>query len=371
MTVVAVRNVIKSYDGAPALNGLDFETRDGEFFVLLGPSGAGKTTTLKVIAGLEDPDAGEVIFDGQVINTVSPNKRPVGMTFESYALYPHFSVFENLANPLRAPGRKLPAAEIRNRVDKIAKMLRIDHLYNRRPGELSGGQKQRVSLGRTMIREPAVYLMDEPLSHLDAKIRFDLRIQFHRLEALRNCTTIYVTHDYVEALSLGDRIAIIDTGQIVQVDTPKQIYHQPKNIFVARMVGQPHINLLDAALEVNGNDASLRIPQAGFSIPISAELRQMLEQVNVPHDLTIGIRPMDITINSEAEKATARVRTDVFEPFGSLGLLSVKAQDIYLELLIDPDLNFEPDSPVGVDFRADRLIFFDPATQNNLLWNED
>jgi multiple sugar transport system ATP-binding protein len=371
MTVVAVRNVIKSYDGAPALNGLDFETRDGEFFVLLGPSGAGKTTTLKVIAGLEDPDAGEVIFDGQVINSVPPNDRPVGMTFESYALYPHFSVFENLANPLRAPGRKLPAAEIRDRVDKIAKMLRIDHLYNRRPGELSGGQKQRVSLGRTMIREPAVYLMDEPLSHVDAKIRFDLRIQFHRLEALRNCTSIYVTHDYVEALSLGDRIAIINIGRIVQVGTPKQIYYQPKNIFVARMVGQPHINLLDAALEVNGSHASLRIPQAGFSIPLSAELRQILEQANVPQELTVGIRPMDITINSEAEKATARVRTDVFEPFGSLGLLSVKAQDIYLELLLDPDLTFEPDSSLGVDFRADRLIFFDPDAQNNLLWNED
>jgi multiple sugar transport system ATP-binding protein len=371
MTVVAVQNVIKSYDGAPALNGLDFETRDGEFFVLLGPSGAGKTTTLKVIAGLENPDAGEVIFNGQVINSVPPNERPVGMTFESYALYPHFSVFENLANPLRAPGRKLPAAEIRSRVDKIAKILRIDHLYNRRPGELSGGQKQRVSLGRTMIREPAVYLMDEPLSHVDAKIRFDLRIQFHRLEALQNCTSIYVTHDYVEALSLGDRIAIINTGRIVQVGTPKQIYYQPKNILVARMVGQPHINLLDAALEVNGSDALLRIPQAGFSIPISAELRQILEQANVPQQLTVGIRPMDITINSEAEKATARVRTDVFEPFGSLGLLSVKAQDIYLELLLDPDLTFEPDTPLGVDFRADRLIFFDPDSQKNLLWNED
>lgn len=371
MTVVAVRNIVKSYNGAPALDGLSFETRDSEFFVLLGPSGAGKTTTLKVIAGLEDPNAGEVLFDGQVMNAVSTNLRPVGMTFESYALYPHFTVFENLANSLRAPGRKLPESEIRRRVDKVAKMLRIDHLYDRRPGELSGGQKQRVSLGRTMIREPSVYLLDEPLSHVDAKIRFELRIQFHRLESLQKCTSIYVTHDYVEALSLGDRIAIIDSGKIIQVGTPKQIYHQPKDIFIARMVGQPHINLLDAALEVNGSDASLRIPKGGFRIPISPKLLHSLQQADAPRELTIGIRPMDISINSQVDKATARAHSDVFEPFGSLGLLSVKTQDIFLALLLDPDLTFEPGCPLGLDFREDRLIFFDPASEKNLLSHED
>lgn len=371
MTVVAVRNVVKSYDGAPALNGLDFETRDGEFFVLLGPSGAGKTTTLKVIAGLEDLNAGEVVFDGKVMNAVSPNERPVGMTFESYALYPHFSVFENLANPLRAPGKKVPESEVRRRVDKIAGMLRIDHLYDRRPGELSGGQKQRVSLGRTMIREPSVYLLDEPLSHVDAKIRFELRIQFHRLEALQNCTSIYVTHDYVEALSLGDRIAIINSGKIIQVGTPHQIYYQPKDIFIARMVGQPHINLLDAALEVNGGDASLKIPKGGFSIPLSPKLHRTLQQLDAPRELTVGIRPLDISINPQVDKATARARSDVFEPFGSLGLLSVKTQDIFLELLLDPDLTVEPGSPLGIDFREDRLMFFDPASEKNLLSNED
>jgi multiple sugar transport system ATP-binding protein len=206
---------------------------------------------------------------------------------------------------------------------------------------------------------------------VDAKIRFELRIQFHRLEALRNCTSIYVTHDYVEALSLGDRIAIIDTGQIVQVGTPKQIYHQPKNVFVARLVGQPHINLLDATLEAHGDDASLKIPQGGFNIPIPAKLRRTLEQAGAPQELTVGIRPMDISINSKAEEAIARVRSDVFEPFGSLGLLSVKAQDIYLELLLGPDLTVEPDSQLGVDFRADRMIFFDPESHHNLLWNED
>jgi len=371
MTVVAVENIVKSYNGEPALNGLSFETRDAEFFVLLGPSGAGKTTTLKVIAGLEEPNGGEIRFDGQVVNDVSANLRPVGMTFESYALYPHFSVFQNLANSLRAPGRKVPEPEIRSRVDRVATMLRIDHLYDRRPGELSGGQKQRVALGRTMIREPSVYLLDEPLSHVDAKIRFELRIQFHRLEALQNCTSIYVTHDYVEALSLGDRIAIIDSGKIIQVGTPKQIYRQPKNIFVARMVGQPHINLVDAVLEVNGSEAVLQVPKGGFSIPITPELLRSLQQRDVPREVTVGIRPMDISINPQVDKAAARVRSDVFEPFGSLGLLSVKTQDMFLELLLGPDLSVEPDCPLGIDFREDRLIFFDPASGNNLLSSED
>jgi multiple sugar transport system ATP-binding protein len=360
MTVVAVRNIVKSYNGAPALDGLSFETRDSEFFVLLGPSGAGKTTTLKVIAGLEDLNTGEVLFDGQVMNAISANLRPVGMTFESYALYPHFTVFENLANSLRAPGRKLPESEIRTRVERIAKILRIDHLFNRRPGELSGGQKQRVSLGRTMIREPSVFLLDEPLSHVDAKIRFELRLQFHRLEALQNCTSIYVTHDYVEALSLADRIG-----------APKHVYNDPKNIFVARLVGQPPVNLLNAILEAGRNSASLKIPQAGFSIPISAGLLTSLTEANAPREMIVGIRPLDITVNEKPDAAAVQVRSDVFEPFGSLGLLSVKARETYLELLLDAEFDFRPDAPLGLDFREDRLIFFDPESQNNILFKEE
>lgn len=371
MGVVALRNVVKSYDEVIALQGLEFETKDGEFFVLLGPSGAGKTTTLKVIAGLEDIVSGEVLFDGKVVNTVPTNLRPVGMAFESYALYPHFTVFENLANPLRAPGRNHPEADIAERVENVARMLRIDHLLDRLPGELSGGQKQRVSLGRTMVREPSIYLLDEPLSHVDAKIRFDLRIQFHRLEALQKSTTLYVTHDYVEALSLGDRIGIIDHGRIVQIGEPKQIYYEPRNIFVAHLVGQPPINLLEVVLESDEQGVALMIPQGGFKIPLSTERFQALERVNAPRELMVGIRPRDIEFTSEIERATAQARCDVFEPFGSFGLLSVLAQDIYMELLVDPDLRIEPDTPLGLNFREDRLIFFHPNTENNLLWSEN
>ena len=371
MSTIALKNIIKSYDGVIALQGLEFETKEGEFFVILGPSGAGKTTTLKVIAGLEDINSGEVLFDGKVVNTVPTNLRPVGMAFESYALYPHFTIFENLANPLRAPGRNHTEADIAERVKNVARLLKIDHLLDRLPGELSGGQKQRVSLGRTMVREPSIYLLDEPLTHVDAKIRFDLRIQFHRLEELQKSTTIYVTHDYVEALSLGDRIGIIDHGRIVQIGEPKQIYYEPRNIFVARLVGQPPINLLEAMLSTEGQSAVLTIPHGGFKIPLSSELFQALQNANAPRELIVGIRPRDIEVTFDIEGATAQVRCDVFEPFGSFGLLSVLAQDIYMQLLVDPELHIEPDTLLGLNFREDRLIFFEPNTENNLLWSEN
>ncbi len=371
MAVVALRNVVKTYGDVTALNGLDFETRDGEFFVLLGPSGAGKTTTLKVIAGLEDIDSGEVLFDGKIVNDVPTNVRSVGMAFESYALYPHFSVFENIANPLRAPGQNMSEEEIAERVQKAAEMLKIEHLLARHPGELSGGQKQRVSLGRTIVREPSIYLLDEPLTHVDAKIRFDLRIQFHRLEELQKSTTVYVTHDYVEALSLGDRIGIIDQGCIVQVGTPKQIYYHPRNIFVAHLVGQPSINLVSAQLTTDEQGARLHIPDGGFTIPLSSERVHALEQANAPRDLMLGIRPRDMELTADLEHAAARVQRDVFEPFGSFGILSVLARDIYLELLIEPELQTDQDKPLGLNFKEDRLIFFDPTTENNLLWSEN
>jgi multiple sugar transport system ATP-binding protein len=370
MAVVELCNIVKSYDGEKVLRDLSFQTIDGEFFVLLGPSGAGKTTTLKVIAGLEDIDSGEVLFDGKPMNTVPTNQRPVGMTFESYALYPHFTVFENLANSLRAPGKKHPESEIRERVTNVAKMLKIDHLLDRHPGELSGGQKQRASLGRTMVREPSIYLLDEPLTHVDAKIRFELRLQFHRLEELQQSTTIYVTHDYVEALSLGNRIAILDNGKIVQIGKPKEIYHEPCNLFVANLVGQPPINVLDAILETDPQGPALVIPKGEFRIPLSPKNYQSLQQVNAPSELKVGIRPRDIDIVHGPDQAMVKARSDVFEPFGSLGLLSVMVNDIYLELLVDPDMSFEPDNLLGLNFRGDRLLFFDPETEINLLSNE-
>lgn len=365
--IVSVKNVVKKYGKVKALDGLDFETTDKEFFVLLGPSGAGKTTTLKVIAGLEDIDEGEVFLDGKPMAEVPPNQRPVGMTFESYALYPHFTVFENLANPLRAPGRNFSEEEIKTRVGKVATMLKIDQLLDRHPGELSGGQKQRTSLGRTMVRQPSVYLLDEPLTHLDAKIRFDLRLEFHRLEELQNSTTIYVTHDYVEALSLGHRIGIVNEGKIVQVGTPKQIYYEPVDIFVARLVGEPPINLLEAQIESEGGVGVVRIPKAGIKIPLPEQLMTTLEQAGASRELTIGVRPRDIDINLNGQASMGQGQFDVMEPYGSLGRLSVKAKDIFLELLVDREASFPQDVTLGLNMRVDGLLFFDTDSKKNLL----
>ena len=371
MAVVELRNIVKSYDGEPALKGISFEARDGEFFVLLGPSGAGKTTTLKVIAGLEDIDSGDVLIDGNVVTSVPTNLRGVGMAFESYALYSHFTVFENIANPLRAPGKNMPEAEISERVTNIAKLLKIDHLLDGRPGELSGGQKQRVALGRTMVGEPSIYLLDEPLTHVDAKIRFDLRIQFHRFEELQSSTTIYVTHDYVEALSLGHRIGILDEGQLIQIGTPKEIFYTPRNMFVAHLVGQPPINFLEATLHTNNGAQALHFPKGNFSYPLSPQYVKALEKAHAPRDLMVGIRPADIHLAASPKEAPVTAVCDVFEPLGSVGLLSAMVNDdLNLDILVDPESSLTPDMQLGLNFREDRFIFFDPATENNLLWSK-
>lgn len=371
MTVVTLKNVTKTFANKVALCGLDFETQDGEFFVLLGPSGAGKTTTLNVIAGLEEPDTGEILFDGQPMNALPPNQRNVGVAFENYALYPHFTVFKNLSNPLTSPGETHTKGEIAKKVLHIAQMLKIDHLLERYPAELSGGQKQRVALGRSMIGEPALYLLDEPLTHLDAKIRYNLRLEFHRLEALQNKTTIYVTHDYVEALSLGDRIAILNDGQIEQIGPPKAIYYRPKNMFVARTVGQPSISLLAGILESGQEGAYLLIPEGHFKIPISARLLKSLEQVNAPREMTIGVRPQDILLRPLAD-SQIQAEWDVFEPFGIFGVLSAKLSNLYIKVLVDLEIPVASEgTPIGLEFKEDRLLFFDPNTQHNLLWSKE
>ena len=269
-----INTTFESDDGKiRALKGIDLDVEDREFFVLFGPAGAGKTTILKTVAGIEFPDRGFVRFNGEIINLVEPAMRNVSMVFENYALYPHMSVFDNIASPMRSPLHREKEDVIRERVQKIADTMGIGHLLERLPSQLSNGQRQRTALGRCLVRSPRVFLMDEPLAHLDAKLRHLMRTELKAMQTQFDTTTIYVTHDYTEAMSLGDRIAILDEGRIVQVGTGETIYYTPVNDFVAKLVGEPEINLVDAELVSVGGEMMMRLGNAR-AWPIGLRLRR-------------------------------------------------------------------------------------------------
>src|SRR5712671_2137441 len=244
MAEVEIRAVSKAFKGAPAISDLSLKIGDGEFVALLGPTGAGKTTTLRLVAGLEMPDAGSIRIDGRDVTGDAPADRDVAFVFQQYSLYPHLTVFENMAFALRAPIRRVPEAEIRAKVEQVARLLHIEDKLQNRATQLSGGQMQRVAIGRALIRSPAVYLMDEPLSSLDAKLRGEMRIELQRIQRELGATVLYVTHDQTEAMTLATRIGVMDRGRLVQVGTPREIYESPANVYVATRLGSPGINLV-------------------------------------------------------------------------------------------------------------------------------
>ena len=247
MSSIVLDSVAKRFGAVAALGGISLDIKDGEFFVLLGPSGAGKTTTLRIVAGLERPDAGRVLMNGADATNLPPAMRDCSFVFQQYSLYPHLSVYDNLAFPLRAPSRRVAEGEIRQRVERIAAMLHIESKLERKATQLSGGEMQRVAIGRALVRRPRVYLMDEPLSSLDAKLREELRVELKRIQRESGATVIYVTHDQVEATTLADRIAILENGCIQQVGTPEQVYSAPETIHVAQRLGSPQVNVLPAS----------------------------------------------------------------------------------------------------------------------------
>ncbi|MER9128850.1 ABC transporter ATP-binding protein [Mesorhizobium sp. M0768] len=252
MADVHIKSVTKAFGEHVAVDNLDLHIADGEFVVLLGPTGAGKTTTLRLIAGLERPEAGSIHIAGHDTTTLSPAERDTAFVFQQYSLYPHLSVYDNLAFPLRSPARKMPEDQIRRRVEDVAKMVRIHHKLNNRSTKLSGGEMQRVAIGRALVRKPSIYLMDEPLSSLDAKLRADLRLELKRIQAELGATMLYVTHDQIEAMTMADRIGILADGVLVQIGSPRMIYSEPANLHVAARLGQPAINLLPVGLLPDG-----------------------------------------------------------------------------------------------------------------------
>ena len=328
MADLALEGVCKGWD-FPVLDNISLEIAEGEFFVLVGPSGAGKTTTLRIVSGLENPDAGKINMGGKDVTRVPPYLRGAAMTFESYALYPQLSVYENIASPLRA--RKMADDAIKGQVQKVAELLMITELLQRKPGEISGGQKQRTALGRTLVATPKVFLLDEPLSHLDAKIRIELREQFHTLEELRRTATLYVTHDYAEALSLGDRVGVLSDGVIQQIGTPNEIYERPNSITVAEQFGQPGINLLEVSLQKEGDDL---FAQAGkVSFKVNPAHHKSVEGAN--EGLTIGIRPQFLKLARDKGEITGKVHA--FQSLGSYGVLTIDCEGTRLQVLAEAE----------------------------------
>src|ERR671925_657074 len=266
MAQVNLRKLVKHYDETPAVRGIDLDIADKEFVVLVGPSGCGKTTTLRMIAGLEEVSAGEIAVDGEVVNDVPPKDRDMAMVFQNYALYPHMTVYENMSFGLRL--KRYPKTEIARRVQEAARILDITELLDRKPRQLSGGQRQRVAMGRAIVRNPKVFLFDEPLSNLDAKLRVQMRTEIKKIHQTVTTTTVYVTHDQVEAMTLADRVVIMNSGRIDQIGTPHDVYHSPKTHFVAGFIGSPTMNFLPCRLVANGAGLTVRLADwLSFPVP--------------------------------------------------------------------------------------------------------
>ncbi len=346
MANVELQQITKRFRRVTALEEVSFDIKDGEFFVLLGPSGAGKTTTLRVVSGLDRQDAGHVLINGETVDLWSPPDRDVAFVFQQYSLYPTMSVYDNLAFPLRSPLRRVPEDAIRQQVTEVAEKLRISHLLERKTARLSGGEMQRVSIGRAIVRDPQIFLMDEPLSNLDAKLRESLRVELKHLQKTRASTTLYVTHDQIEALTMADRIAVLNEGRIVQVGTPHDIYDRPATTFVAQLVGTPRINLLEAS-RTNG---TIHVIDSPITLPAGA--------VAASDALVLGVRPEDIQPHHDGP-FTGQIT--LIEPLGVETLLYIKAGAQTLVSTVPGTTELHRGDDVRFTIARERLHFFHPS----------
>ncbi|MEJ8571555.1 sn-glycerol-3-phosphate ABC transporter ATP-binding protein UgpC [Microbaculum marinum] len=331
MSEVNLRNLVKFYDDVPAVRGINLDIADEEFVVFVGPSGCGKSTTLRMIAGLEDINDGDILIGGKVVNDMLPKDRDIAMVFQNYALYPHMTVLDNMAFGLRQ--RKIPKDEIGRRVREAGRILNISDLLDRKPRQLSGGQRQRVAMGRAIVRDPKVFLFDEPLSNLDAQLRVQMRTEIKKLRQKVRTTTVYVTHDQVEALTLADRVVVMNGGRIDQVGTPHELYHAPKTRFVAAFIGSPAMNLLPARIESDGDRLNAVLDGGTIKFELPEERRDRYAGLVGRDDIEIGLRPEYITeARSDMPPHFGRFETKVAvtEPMGSETLVYFGIGDIEL-----------------------------------------
>jgi multiple sugar transport system ATP-binding protein len=355
-----LKNLSKSYGEVAALRNVSLDIHDKEFFVLLGPTGAGKTTALRCIAGLEKPENGEIWIDDDLVNEWSAANRDVALVFQQYSLYPNYTVRENLAFPLKSKLRRTPAAEIARRVLKASETLRMTHLLDRRTDRLSGGEMQRVAIGRAIVREPRLFLMDEPLSNLDAKLRELLRSELQELQLRLGATLVFVTHDQVEAMTMGDRIGVLSDGQLVQVGTPHEVYNFPTNTFVASFVGAPAINLLVGEIDP---ERVVVIPEK-FEISLQAAARARLHQLaGTRAKVCIGVRPEDVKLVDSGGIAGTVYGA---ENHGAEMIITIAVADHFIRATTPPSIPVTLNQHVQIAFVQDKLHFFDERTSENL-----
>jgi multiple sugar transport system ATP-binding protein len=364
MARVEILDVTKRYKGVLAVDHVSLDVEDQEFLVLLGPSGCGKSTLLKMIAGLEEITDGEIYIDDRLVNYVAPRDRDVAMVFQNYALYPHMSVFDNIAFPLKMAGEKTDARKAR--VGEVARILGLDALLERRPEQLSGGQRQRVALGRAIIRKPKVFLMDEPLSNLDALLRVQMREELLRLHKRVEGTIVYVTHDQVEAMTMGDRVVVMKDGVIHQVGKPQAVYDQPVNTFVATFIGSPAMNLYQGSVQTESGQAIFS--SSGVRLPLPARLRDAIDRSPAKgENMRLGVRSEHVLIFSKPQPDTIEARTLFIEPVGSDLYVSITLGDQQCTARTEPRTDLEEGQPVWLRFVPDRLHLFSADGRNVLV----
>jgi multiple sugar transport system ATP-binding protein len=360
---VILENLSKYFGSVRAVDNVNLKIRDKEFLTLLGPSGCGKTTTLRLIAGLETPTNGNIYIGERLVNDLPPKDRNVAMVFQSYALYPHMTVFDNIAFPLKV--RKTPKSEIEARVKEVAKLLGIDALLKRKPKELSGGQRQRVALGRAIVRKPSVFLMDEPLSNLDAKLRVHMRAELKRLQKSLETTLIYVTHDQVEAMTMSDRVAIMNDGILQQVDNPETVYYHPSNVWVAGFIGSPSMNFFDCSLVEKEGESWL---DAGtFQLLLPKQISELVKSTTKTTELILGIRPEDIKVSKVREPESIESEVYVLEPIGDSVIADLKLGDAIVRARTSADYYAAMGDKAYLIFNKDRLHIFERSTQKAIV----
>jgi len=362
MPSIRVVNLKKYFGKVKAVDGISFEVKDGEFVALLGPSGCGKTTTLLMLAGIYKPTGGEIWFDDQLMNDVPPKFREIGMVFQNYALYPHMTIYENIAFPLRA--KKMDEGEIKKRVYDVTKKLMIEKLLDRKPGQISGGQQQRVALARALIKQPKVLLFDEPLSNLDAKLRMMMRAEIKKLQEDLGITSVYVTHDQAEAMTMASRIVVFNKGKIMQYGTPDEVYKKPKNLFVATFIGNPAMNLIRNLSYIRKEGRAFLISE-NLRLELPEDVAKKIEEAKKQEGLVLGFRPEDAKIVHEESGLGFWAYVYVLEPLGRDLIINLKVSgtDELIKIFAESGTVVEKDEKVFVKLQPEEIHVFDSETE--------